>query len=119
MTRWESRQVRGGPAGSSTVVDLLFVGWASISLCSCREAPLVEPSSNPSGQPIRNHTVPRQVIFRRDRRWFAVMTTMLAAMMPIAVVAGIVTTGIADGLAPVSVVEVIQRKMRDLHGEFA
>jgi cytochrome c oxidase subunit II len=52
------------------------------------------------------------------------MTAMLAAMMPITVVAGIVTagiltSGIANGLAPVSVVEVIQRKMLDLHGEFA
>jgi cytochrome c oxidase subunit 2 len=74
---------------------------------------LVEPSLNPSRQPLPDGIVSEHVIARTEKLWFVVMVAMLVVMMAI-----IVTTGIVGALHPSSNVEVVDPLTLHLHGEF-
>jgi cytochrome c oxidase subunit 2 len=90
-----------------------WAGWPFISYCSYREAPLAEQSENPLNRPLPDGVVPAEVVARTEKRWIAIMVTMLALMMAIVVV-----TGITRALHPSSNVEVIVPMTLHFSGEF-
>ena len=73
---------------------------------------MVDPTSNPPGQPLPDGIVPEEVVVRTEQRWLMVMPAMLAVMMAVIVVTGIM------GLHPSSNVEVIDPPTLHLQGEF-
>jgi len=74
---------------------------------------LAEPSSNPLRRSLPNGVVHEPVVIRTEKRWFALMITMIGVVMLV-----IATIGIADALHPASNVEVVDPQTLHLSGEF-
>ena len=69
---------------------------------------------NPPSQPLPDGLVPEEEIARTEKRWLALMLTMLGVMLAV-----IVVTGITHALNPPSNVETIDPTTLHLGGEFA
>lgn len=74
---------------------------------------MAEQSTNPLQRPLSDGVVPAEVVARTEKRWIAIMATMLAVMMTI-----VVATGITGALHPSSNVEVVDATTLHLSGEF-
>ncbi len=74
---------------------------------------MVETSPNPLGRPLPDGIVPEEIVARTEKRWLAIMVSMLVVMMAV-----IVATGIAGALHPSSNVEIVDPTTLHLHGEF-
>ena len=74
---------------------------------------MADVPSDPLRRELPDGIVPEEVVARTEKRWFAIMAAMLAAMMAI-----LVTTGIFSSLHVASNVEVVDPLTLHLNGEF-
>ena len=74
---------------------------------------MAENSPHPIVRPLPDGVVPEAVVVRTEKRWVAVMLSMLVIMMAV-----IVGTGVSGALHPASNVEVIDPQTLHLAGEF-
>jgi cytochrome c oxidase subunit 2 len=74
---------------------------------------LAEQSTNPLRWTLPDGIVPEDVIARTEKRWIAIMATLLLVMMAV-----IVVTGITGALHPSSNIELVDPTTLHLRGEF-